>query len=236
MRFKAVLLDIDDTLFNFRQSSFEAMQGALARRGVRFTWDDMAEYETYNNALWKQLERGEITRAFLFPERFRRYFAARGLPCHLRCFSSSAEFNTAYLSGLAQGYAFMPHCRELLEALHGKYKVFIVTNGDAFAQRSRIERSGLAHLFDGVFISEVVGAEKPSRAFFDAVLSAIGPVDKEELLLIGDSLTSDMAGGCGAGIPCCWYDPKGLPVPEDLPIRHTIRNLNEIPSILAAHR
>lgn len=67
MRFKAVLLDIDDTLFNFRQSSFEAMQGALARRGVRFTWDDMAEYETYNNALWKQLERGEITRAFLFP-------------------------------------------------------------------------------------------------------------------------------------------------------------------------
>ena len=87
-----------------------------------------------------------------------------------------------------------------------------------------------------MFISEVVGAEKPSRAFFDAVLSAIGPVDKEELLLIGDSLTSDMAGGCGAGIPCCWYDPKGLPVPEDLPIRHTIRNLNEIPSILAAHR
>ena len=106
MRFKAVLLDIDDTLFNFRQSSFEAMQGALARRGVRFTWDDMAEYETYNNALWKQLERGEITRAFLFPERFRRYFAARGLEI------DPAEFNTAYLSGLAQGYAFMPHCTE----------------------------------------------------------------------------------------------------------------------------
>lgn len=113
MRFKAVLLDIDDTLFNFRQSSFEAMQGALARRGVRFTWDDMAEYETYNNALWKQLERGEITRAFLFPERFRRYFAARGLDI------DPEKFNTDYLKGLAQGYAFMPHCRELLEALHG---------------------------------------------------------------------------------------------------------------------
>ena len=125
---------------------------------------------------------------------------------------------------------------ELVKDLHGQVKQYLVTNGSLQAQTRKLKRSGLGELFDGVFISEVVGAEKPSRAFFDAVLSAIGPVDKEELLLIGDSLTSDMAGGCGVGIPCCWYDPKGLPVPEDLPIRHTIRNLNEIPQILAASK
>lgn len=225
MRFKAVLLDIDDTLFNFRQSSFEAMQGALARRGVRFTWDDMAEYETYNNALWKQLERGEITRAFLFPERFRRYFAARGLDI------DPEKFNTDYLKGLAQGYAFMPHCRKLLEALHGKYKVFIVTNGDAFAQRSRIERSGLAHLFDGVFISEELGCSKPEKGFYDKVFEIVGQEYRACSLMVGDSLTSDMQGGRNAGIPTCLY---GRREKADARCDYVIEDLLELLPLLEA--
>lgn len=199
MRFKAVLIDIDDTLFDFRQSSFEAMQNALASRGVRFTWDDMAAYEIHNNALWKQFERGEVAKDFIFTERFRRYFSERGLDI------DPAGFNTDYLRGLAEGYAFMPHCRELLEALHGKYKVFIVTNGDAFAQKSRIARSGLAHLFDGVFISEELGCRKPEKVFYDKVFEIIGPEYRTCSLMVGDSLTSDMQGGRNAGIPTCYY-------------------------------
>lgn len=199
MRFKAVLIDIDDTLFDFRQSSFEAMQNALASRGVRFTWDDMAAYEIHNNALWKQFERGEVAKDFIFTERFRRYFSERGLDI------DPAGFNTDYLRGLAEGYAFMPHCRELLEALHGKYKIFIVTNGDAFAQKSRIARSGLAHLFDGVFISEELGCRKPEKVFYDKVFEIIGPEYRTCSLMVGDSLTSDMQGGRNAGIPTCYY-------------------------------
>lgn len=199
MRFKAVLIDIDDTLFDFRQSSFEAMQNALAGRGVRFTWDDMAAYEIHNNALWKQFERGEVAKDFIFTERFRRYFSERGLDI------DPAGFNTDYLRGLAEGYAFMPHCRELLEALHGKYKIFIVTNGDAFAQKSRIARSGLAHLFDGVFISEELGCRKPEKVFYDKVFEIIGPEYRTCSLMVGDSLTSDMQGGRNAGIPTCYY-------------------------------
>ena len=199
MRFKAVLIDIDDTLFDFRQSSFEAMQNALASRGVRFTWDDMAAYEIHNNALWKQFERGEVAKDFIFTERFRRYFSERGLDI------DPAGFNTDYLRGLAEGYAFMPHCRELLEALHGKYKIFIVTNGDAFAQKSRIARSGLAHLFNGVFISEELGCRKPEKVFYDKVFEIIGPEYRTCSLMVGDSLTSDMQGGRNAGIPTCYY-------------------------------
>lgn len=199
MRFKAVLIDIDDTLFDFRQSSFEAMQGALARWDVPFTWDDMAAYEVYNDALWKQFERGEVAKDFIFTERFRRYFAARGLSI------DPAEFNTAYLRGLAEGYAFMPHCRELLEALHEKCRVYVVTNGDAFAQESRIARSGLAHLFDGVFISEQLGCRKPEKVFFDRVFSIIGDELRSRAILVGDSLSSDMQGGRNAGIATCYY-------------------------------
>ena len=185
----------------------------------------MAEYETYNNALWKQLERGEITRAFLFPERFRRYFAARGLDI------DPAEFNTDYLNGLAQGYAFMPHCRELLEALHGKYKVFIVTNGDAFAQRSRIERSGLAHLFDGVFISEELGCSKPEKGFYDKVFEIVGQEYRACSLMVGDSLTSDMQGGRNAGIPTCLY---GRREKADARCDYVIEDLLELLPLLEA--
>ena len=84
-----------------------------------------------------------------------------------------------------------------------------------------------------MFISEVVGAEKPSLDFFRPVLEAIGPYDREELLLIGDSLTSDMEGGSRAGIPCCWYNPKGLPRPDCPVIRYEVRNLNQVREIVA---
>ena len=202
MPIRALLMDIDDTLFNFRQSSFEAMQGALARRGVRFTWDDMAEYETYNNALWKQLERGEITRAFLFPERFRRYFASIGLD------ADPVAINRRYLLELAEGRNFMPHCKELLQALHGKYLVVVVTNGDTYAQERRIERSGMAQYFDYVFISEQLGTKKPEKDFYDKVFAQIGESRRKSAIMVGDSLSSDMQGGRNAGIPTCFYGTR----------------------------
>ena len=162
MRYDVVLIDIDDTLFDFRQSSFEALERAFARRDVSFTWEDMPAYEVYNDRLWRAFERGEIPKPLIFTERFRLYFAERGLDI------DPEAFNHDYLLYLAEGYAFMPHCRELLEALHGKCRVYVVTNGDTFAQESRIARSGLAHLFDGVFISEQLGTKKPEKDFYAA--------------------------------------------------------------------
>ena len=194
MRYDVVLIDIDDTLFDFRQSSFEALERAFARRDVSFTWEDMPAYEVYNDRLWRGFERGEIPKPLIFTERFRLYFAERGLDI------DPEAFNHDYLLYLAEGYAFMPHCRELLEALHGKCRVYVVTNGDTFAQESRIARSGLAHLFDGVFISEQLGCRKPEKVFFDRVFSIIG-----DELMVGDSLSSDMQGGRNAGIATCYY-------------------------------
>ena len=202
MRFDTVLIDIDDTLFDFRKSSYQALVKAFSEIGFSFGEQEMREYEVFNNQMWKSFELGEIEKDFIYAERFRRYFAARGLDI------DPAEFNTDYLNGLAQGYAFMPHCRELLEALHGKYKVFIVTNGDAFAQRSRIERSGLAHLFDGVFISEELGCSKPEKGFYDKVFEIVGQEYRACSLMVGDSLTSDMQGGRNAGIPTCFYGTR----------------------------
>lgn len=157
MRFDTVLIDVDDTLFDFRKSSFEALVRAFAEIGVTFTEEDMLRYEVFNDQMWKSYELGEIEKDFIYAERFRRYFASIGLD------ADPVAINRRYLLELAEGRNFMPHCKELLQALHGKYLVVVVTNGDTYAQERRIERSGMAQYFDYVFISEQLGTKSPRR-------------------------------------------------------------------------
>ena len=202
MRFNAILIDIDDTLFNFRKSSFEALAESFRRIGRTFTWDDMPGYEVYNNKMWHMFELGEIEKDDIYEERFRQYFAEKGIA------ADTAAFNACYVEQLSLGINFMPHAAELLKALHGKYKVFVVTNGDTYAQERRIRRSGLAEYFDGVFISEQLGHKKPDKDFFDAVFAIIGEEYRKTSLMVGDSLSSDMQGGRNAGIPTCLYGKK----------------------------
>ena len=161
MRFDTVLIDIDDTLFDFRKSSYQALVKAFSEIGFSFGEQEMREYEVFNNQMWKSFELGEIEKDFIYAERFRRYFASIGLN------ADPVEINRRYLLALAEGRNFMPHCRELLQALHGKYLVVVVTNGDTYAQERRIEISGMAQYFDHVFISEQLGTKKPEKEFYD---------------------------------------------------------------------
>lgn len=225
MHYKAVLIDIDDTLFDFRQSSFEALVHAFAHWGYSFTQADMPHYEVYNDRLWCAFERGEVERDFIFTERFRLYFAERGITG-----VDASEFNEVYQHALAEGYAFMPHCHELIQALYGKYKIFVVTNGDTYAQESRIAKSGLADYFDGVFISEQLGCKKPEKEFYDKVFAIIGEEYRTCSLMVGDSLTSDMQGGRNAGIPTCYY---GKPENADERCDYVIEDLLQLPDVLS---
>ena len=95
------------------------------------------------------------------------------------------------------------------------------------------EQGKRALLVDDYSEMELVGAEKPSPAFFGYVFDHIGPVEKPEVLMVGDSLTSDMRGGLQAGIPCCWYNPKGLPLPEGMALDYVIHDLNQVEEILS---
>lgn len=202
MRFRAVLIDIDNTLFHFNESSYKALKKAFGEYGVDFTRAMFAEYEALNDQYWKAFERGEIPRERLFYERFDVYFARIGLR------ADGKEFDHRYRVYLSEGYDLMPHAEALLQALQGKYKVFVVTNGDAMTQDARIAGAGLEKYFDGVFVSERVGYQKPDKAFFDAVFAAIGEEYRSCSLLVGDSLSSDMQGGRNAGIPTCFYGPR----------------------------
>ena len=224
MRFDTVLIDVDDTLFDFRKSSFEALVRAFAEIGVTFTEEDMLRYEVFNDQMWKSYELGEIEKDFIYAERFRRYFASIGLD------ADPVAINRRYLLELAEGRNFMPHCKELLQALHGKYLVVVVTNGDTYAQERRIERSGMAQYFDRVFISEQMGCKKPDKLFYDKVFAEIGEDYRAQSIMIGDSLSSDMQGGRNAGIPTCLY---GRTEPISPLCDYAVADLLELPALLS---
>ena len=227
---RALLWDVDGTLLNFRAAERRALNDAFRRFGLGLCTDErIARYSVLNDRWWKRLERGEVTKAELLPGRFREFFAAEGL-----AFSGDfGAFNDCYQILLGETVVFQDQGYELVRSLRGRVRQYAVTNGTLAAQRRKLKNSGLEKLLDGAFISEEVGAEKPSPVFFGRVLAAIPPCPRDEILIVGDSLTSDMKGGNLAGLRCCWYDPQDRPLPEDPVIHYHIRDLRQVREILA---
>lgn len=224
-----ILWDIDGTLLDFLAAEKAAIRGCFEKFGLGECSDQLiARYSALNHSYWQRLERGEITKAQVLVGRFEEFFTAEGIDAAL-----AAPFNDLYQQLLGETVCFMDGSDQLIAQLRGKVRQYAVTNGTRVAQKKKLAKSGLGELFDGVFISEQVGAEKPSPVFFDHVFAHIGPVKKEEVLIVGDSLTSDMKGGLLAGIPCCWYNPKNLPAPEDMKLDYVIQDLNQVEDILA---
>ena len=226
---RAILWDVDGTLLDFKAAERAALDAAFRAFGLG-PCDDarIARYSVLNDRWWKALERGEVTKAQLLPGRFREFFAAEGLP-----FDGDYDaFNDFYQIHLGDTVVFRDNAFSLISDLAGQIRQYAVTNGTVTAQRRKLKNSGLDQLLDGVFISEEVGAEKPSPAYFDKVLAALPPFDKDEILIVGDSLTSDMTGGCQAGLRCCWYDPAWKEIPAHLDIEFHIRDLNGVREIL----
>ena len=225
---KVILWDIDGTLLSFKLAEKAAIRACFAKFGLGELTDEMlAEYSAINAKYWKRLELGELTKGQVLRGRFEEFFSTYGLDA-----SCVDDFNAEYQVRLGETVVFNDNGKELVERLRGKVKQVAVTNGTLVAQRGKLKNSGLDQLLDDVFISDVVGVEKPGKGFFDAVFAAIGEYGKDEVLIVGDSLTSDMQGGNNAGILCGWYNPKGEPVPDHLRVDYDIRDLNAVELIL----
>lgn len=202
---KAVLWDIDGTLLNFRAAEEKSIRACFARMNLGRCTDDMlADYSAINTRYWQALEKGEMTRREILTGRFREFFAKYGIDP-----GRAEEFNLLYQNSLGDTAVFNPGGEETVKALSGKVIQRAVTNGTKAAQTKKLKNSGLDKLLDYVFISEETGAEKPNVKFFQPVFQALSGISKNEILIVGDSLTSDMQGGLNAGIKTCWFNPAG---------------------------
>lgn len=229
MPIKVLLWDIDGTVLNFLAAEKAAIRSCFAHFNLGKCTDEMiARYSTINAKCWKMLEAGEITKKQCLTMRFEKFFALEGVICE-----SIDAFNAEYQVRLGDTIVFNDNAFDIISSLKGRFLQYAVTNGTRKAQEMKLVNSGLDKVFDGVFISDVLGCEKPSKDFFEPVFEQIGAVDRSEIMIIGDSPTSDIRGGNNTGIKCCWYNPNGSVLPDDLHTDYEITNLAEIINILS---
>ena len=222
-----VLFDLDDTLFDFHKAEKIALTKTLVHFGIDPTEETLALYSTINAAHWKRLELGEISREEVKVGRYRELFETIGIEC------DPVKATAYYESMLAIGHYFMPGAPELLEELYRKYRLYIVSNGTAKVQEGRIGSSGIAKYMGGIFISQILGANKPDKQFFDICFAEIPDFSLSETVIIGDSLSSDIKGGINAGITTVWFNPKGIENDSDIKPDYIIKELSEVPGLLS---
>jgi 2-haloacid dehalogenase len=225
-RYRWLLFDADGTLFDYDAAEKDALERTFAQFALPIGKDTADAYRAINQQLWQALERREVTPQALKVERFRRLFAATGVR------ADAAEFGLAYLDNLAEASHLMAGAREVIADLRGVCRFAIITNGLSTVQRGRISRAAIRDDIAALIISEEIGAAKPAAAIFDAAFAAMGHPARSDVLVIGDSLSSDMQGACDYGVDACWFNPGRLPRPARLPIRYEIGDLREISALV----
>lgn len=225
---KIVLWDIDNTLLDFHAAEREAIKTLFARFNLGECTDEMLQrYSKINRSYWERLERGEVTKPKVLVGRFEDFFASEGIDT-----SVAPEFNEAYQLSLGDTIVYRDDSLNIMKSLKGKVKQYAVSNGTIVAQTKKLRLSGLGELFDGIYLSEDLGVEKPNVEFFDKVFAEIGPIRKDEVIIVGDSLTSDICGGNNVGILTCWYNPFKAELRGDYKVDYEITDLHAIYDIL----
>ena len=226
--FEILLIDLDDTILDFKKQEYVAIRKTLRDAGLEPTETVCARYSQINDWHWKQLEKGAITRDEVLHGRFRVLFAEMGVP------ADPAATALAYMENLGQGHYFLPGAEDAIRHLGQKYRVFLASNGTASVQNRRIESAGLKQMVEGIFISQDVGVNKPAKGYFDYCFAHIPNFDLQKVLMVGDSLSSDILGGQNAGISTCWVAPKEKACTLDKQPDYRIESITELETLLAS--
>lgn len=227
MDLELILFDADRTLFDYDRAENDALRDTFSRFGLEYdTGIHLQLYREINEQLWRELEKGKITTCELRIERFRRLFDGQMSDADL------AEFSRLYLINLSKGSCLLDGTEEVCRHLANRYRLAIVTNGIREVQLARVKGSPVEPFIEQVIISEDAGYSKPHPGIFDYAFRILGHSNKETVLMVGDSLSSDIAGGIGFGIKTCWYNPAKSPVLPGLEPDYEITDLRELLTLL----
>lgn len=213
-----IFFDADETLFTF--DSFSGLQRMFLDYSVTFTADDFQDYQAVNKPLWVDYQNGAITSLQLQHMRFESWAS--------RLRVNSGDLNEAFMTAMAEICAPLPGAVSLLNALKGKVKMGIITNGFTSLQQRRLERTGLSDYFDLMIISEEVGVAKPDRRIFDYALEQAGNPDRSRVMMVGDNASSDVLGGINAGLATCWLNAHQQELPAGISPTWTVTTLAEL--------
>lgn len=227
MKYEVILFDADETLFDFRKSEREAFKNTMIEFGIEYDENyHLKIYQDINTAIWKEFEEGLITQAKLKIERFKR------LSNKLKINFDEILFAKSYMKHLGNGSFLYDDSVDLVETLSKNHKLSIITNGLTAVQENRIRKSIISHHFKDIVISEEISVSKPNPEIFEHALKNINHTDKSKVLMIGDSLTSDIQGGINFGIHTCWYNPNKLVNKSGIKPTYEISNFNELKVLL----
>lgn len=196
-----LFLDLDDTILDFHKAERVAISKTIREFGVEPSEEILNLYHGINKWHWEQLELGKLTRAEVLVNRFGVLFEKLGKEV------DTSQCARIYEKNLSTGHWFLPGAEEAVERLSKKYRLFLASNGTAVVQKGRMTSANLYRFFETVFVSQEIGHNKPSKAYFDACFARIPGFDREKAMIVGDSLTSDIKGGRNAGIKTVWVNP-----------------------------
>lgn len=222
-----ILFDLDDTILDFHKAEKIALTATLIHLGINPEEQTLARYSELNRAQWELLEKGKITREQVKVRRFELLFLELGVD------TSPKKATAFYEKQLGIGHYFMDGAESVLNTLSSDYRLYLVSNGTANVQRSRIESAGIARFFSGIFLSQEVGFEKPDVRFFEHCFAQISDFSKQETIIVGDSLSSDILGGKNADILTVWLNPNAQTA-QDIQPDYTIEHLSELPPLVRA--
>ncbi len=206
-KYTHLFFDLDNTIWDFNANSYDALQVALDRLELLDpigSYDDFFKiYSDVNEKLWEQYRQGSMTKKVLSVQRFEESFEKHGTPLP----KGGASVNETYLSEMPLQTRLVDGARELLDHLHGKYEMSVITNGFKEVQYDKIQKSGLSKYFRKIFISEEIGAQKPDKLIFEYAVKSMN-AKKKKSLMIGDSWDADIVGAMNFGIDQVYFSPN----------------------------
>lgn len=221
-----LFLDLDDTILDFHKAERIALSKTIQSFGIEPTEEILARYHVINKWHWEQLELGKLTREQVLVKRFETLLLEQGIQ------ADPVQVQASYEKNLSIGHYFMPGAEEAVEELSKKYRLFLASNGTASVQKGRMTSANLYRFFEQVYVSQEIGHNKPSKAYFDACFARIPDFDPARAMIVGDSLTSDIRGGINAGIKTCWVNPAHDPGRPDIRPDYEIEALSQLSALL----
>lgn len=227
MKYKWLLFDADNTLFDFTYSQRKALENSFDHYNLTYKNEVFDEFVKINFTIWSAYDRNEMTHEEIKSERFSRLFTVYGISG-----IDLKDFNNYFIGQLIFNSKLLEGAEEILRYLHGKTSIALITNGMKEVQRPRYEQCHLKHIFDKVFISGEIGMSKPNFEYFRYVHLETGNFEKEKYLVVGDNLIADVKGGKDYGFRTCWYNIHNEQKEENSYADYTIKNLNELKALI----